>query len=55
MKVHRTDVFDHNIRRETVPELTDEQYYALLFDEVVDVAGVTGDYLISYNYAEAKE
>ena len=56
MKCKRTDLFTPNIRQETVPELDEQTYFALLWDEEAEVSGVTGEYLIKYNYAtEVKE
>ena len=55
MKCKRTDLFVPNVRRETVPNLEEEQYTALLFDEEVDVSAEAGEYLVHYHYAEEVE
>jgi hypothetical protein len=59
MKCKRTDLLTANVRRETIPAITDEQYKALLSDEDVDVSvevpDESGEYLIRYHYAEEVE
>ena len=52
MKVKRTVLLSANVRQETIPEVSEEQYYALLFDEEVSVSVATAEYLITYKYAE---
>ena len=51
MNVKATINFSANIRQETVPELTEEQYTSLLSGESVSVSAVAGEYLIKYSYA----
>ena len=55
MKCKRTDLFTFNVRWQTVPELTEEQYMALLFDEEVELTVAAGEYLVAYHYATVKE
>jgi len=45
--------FTSNVRRETVPELDEKQYEALLNDEVVSIGAVTAEYLLGQKYAIA--
>lgn len=52
MKCKRTDLLTANVRCETVPELDEQSYRSLLFDEEVEVSAVTGEYLVKYNYAQ---
>jgi hypothetical protein len=48
----RTETFTPTVRRETVPELTAEQYDALLNDEEVTVSDETKKYMIQHGYGE---
>ncbi len=51
IEIKRTPEFTANIRRSTVPQLTDEQYAALLADQTVQVAPDTADYMIQNGFA----
>jgi hypothetical protein len=55
MTLKRTDNLTFNIRRGTVPELTESQYQSLMADAPTEVSDAAAEYLTTHGYAAEEE
>lgn len=55
MRVKNTGSFDYNIRRGTVPSLSEEDYVALIEDGAAEVSEETAEYLQLHGYAVGED